>query len=79
MMKVEYFEKGMRVRYIPDHVEPGDRSHKDIQEGCVKSKNDTYVFVLYDNLECRMITGDEPYTAQATYPRNLEVIGRHGN
>lgn len=43
-------------------------------KGCVKSTNDEFVFVLYDNLTCMMITGDEPYTAQATYPKNLDII-----
>jgi hypothetical protein len=27
--------------------------------------------VKYDNLDCKMVTGDEPYTAQATDPNDL--------
>jgi len=69
-MKLEDCFKGDRVRYIPHHAK-GDVNHKDCQTGVVSSKNDTWVFVKYDNLDCRMITGDEPYTAQATDPKDL--------
>ena len=68
--KLEDFHKGMRVMYLPNHAN-GDKNHKDRQYGVVSSKNDTYVFVKYDCLACQMVTGDEPYTAQATLPKNL--------
>jgi len=68
------FKKGMRVRYFPHHIDRSDWKHKDVQDGCVSSTNDKWVFVKYDNLDCRMITGDEPYTAQATDPNDLEMI-----
>lgn len=69
-MEVTDFRKGMRVMYVPDHAK-GILTHKDCNVGVVSSKNDEWVFVKYDNLDCVMITGDEPYTAQATSPRNL--------
>ena len=64
------FKKGQLVRYIPNHA-GGDPKHPDCQNGVVSSSNDSYVFVKYDNLMCIMITGDEPYTAQATERDNL--------
>ena len=66
------FKKGQRVRYVPRHAH-GDENHEDCQEGAVSSTNDRWVFVKYDNLDCRMITGDEPYTAQATDPNDLRL------
>lgn len=68
------FKKGVRVRYIPNHVSKDERYHPDIKMGCVSSTNHKFVFVKYDNLVCRMVTGDEPYTAQATSPDDLEII-----
>lgn len=73
-MDLDMFKKGMRVRYIPNHA-GGDITHTSCREGVVSSKNDTWVFVKYDNAECRMVTGDEPYTAQATDPDNLAILG----
>ncbi len=64
------FKKGQRVRYIPTHAE-GDETHPDCQNGIVSSVNDKFVFVKYDNAMMIMITGDEPYTAQATLPEDL--------
>jgi hypothetical protein len=64
------FHKGERVRYTPNHAD-GKTWHEDCQSGVVSSTNDKWVFVKYDNLDGRMVTGDEPYTAQATDPRNL--------
>ena len=69
-MQLKYCKKGMRVRYIPRHAN-GDRHHKDCQNGVISSKNDEVVFVKYDNLSGIMLTGDEPYTAQATNPDDL--------
>jgi hypothetical protein len=71
--KTSDFKKGQRVRYVPRHAE-GDENHKDCQEGAVSSTNDSWVFVKYDNLDCRMLTGDEPYTAQATDPNDLRLL-----
>ena len=67
-------KKGMRVRYIPSHAK-GVRTHPDCKSGVVSSVNHKWVFVKYDNLERIMVTGDEPYTAQATDPHDL--IGRN--
>ncbi len=69
-MKTNDFKKGERVRYIPSHAK-GDRFHKDCESGVVSSINDEFVFVKYDNAIMIMITGDEPYTAQATKPEDL--------
>jgi len=64
------FHKGERVRYVPYHAR-GDVDNQACQSGVVSSTNDKWVFVKYDNLDCRMVTGDEPYTAQATDPNDL--------
>ena len=68
-MKTSDFKKGDKVIYIPNHA--NGPNHNDCKRGVVSSINDTYVFVKYDNAMCFMVTGDEPYTAQATYPENL--------
>jgi len=65
------FKKGDLVRYIPSYAK--DSSHTDCENGVVSSINDTFVFVKYDNSICKMVTGDEPYTAQATYSNNLKL------
>lgn len=65
------FKKGDLVRYIPTHAK--DSSHKDCENGVVSSTNDTFIFVKYNNGICKMVTGDEPYTAQATYSSNLKL------
>lgn len=57
------FEKGERVTYMPAHVE-GHYDHPDIESGVVSSVNESGVFVKFDNLVCKMVTGDEPYTAK---------------
>lgn len=69
-MKLEDAKKGQRVKYIPAHAQ-GDPNHKDCETGVVKSKNDIYIFVIYDNLMGVMTTGDEPYTPAATRPEDL--------
>lgn len=80
MESVADFKKGMRVVYVPSHVRgnlprmltfPDLVKKKDLEHGVVKSTNDRWVFVLYDNLEMKMTTGDEPYTAKATDPNDL--------
>lgn len=72
-MSDKNFKKGDRVRYIPSHAK-GDGSHKDCQEGVVKRVTDEWVFVIYDNLMCIMVTGEEKYTAAATDPRDLILL-----
>jgi hypothetical protein len=67
------FRHGMHVLYVPNHA-GGDIKHPDCQRGIVSSIRDHYVFVKYDCAACMMITGDEPYTAQATNPDNLRII-----
>lgn len=72
-MKPSDFKKGERVRYIPTHAE-GNGDHVDCENGVVSSVNDKCVFVKYDNLMSIMITGNEPFTAQATDPQDLIKI-----
>ncbi len=57
------FTKGDRVSY----KKTGDR-------GVVSSQNEYCVFVKYDNKECIMRSGDEPYTAQATRREDLTKV-----
>jgi len=76
-MKTSDFKKGMRVKYFPKYVSRGNREDDEYvykQFGCVSSTNDKWVFVKYDIPDCKMITGDEPYTAQATPVECLERI-----
>ena len=74
-MKLSDFRKGNRVRYVPNHAS-GDTTHKDCQDGVVKRVSDQWVFVIYDNAEGTMFTGDEPFTAAATDPENLVRWGK---
>jgi len=67
------FKHGDKVRYIPNHAN-GDVTHQDCQDGIVSSTNEHYVFVKYNCLACIMVTGDEPYTAQATKRENLILM-----
>jgi hypothetical protein len=66
------FKHGDRVRYIPNHAN-SDVTHQDCQDGIVSSTNEHFVFVKYNCLACTMVTGDEPYTAQATKRENLTL------
>lgn len=66
------FQKGQRVIYVPSHAK-NDSTHSDCQNGVVSSFNNKYIFVKYDNQMCTMMTGDEPYTAQATRPEDLRL------
>jgi hypothetical protein len=68
------FKKGDKVTYIPSHARDTFNkrgSHPDIENGVVSSTNEKFVFVKYDNAACKMVTGDEPYTSQATKPEDL--------
>ncbi len=69
-MEIMDFKKGDKVRYIPLHAR-GNSKHPDCENGIVSSTNDKCVFVKYDNNMCIMVTGDEPYTSQATDPEDL--------
>jgi len=71
------FEPGNWVRYVPTHAW-GNVHHPDCQDGVVKrySNDGKTVFVLYDNEACKMMTGNEPYTAQGTDRDDLVYIGR---
>lgn len=69
-MELSEFKKGMRVRYVPSHAYR-DFRHKDCQNGVVSSTNEKFVFVKYDNAMGVMVTGDEPYTSQATSAEDL--------
>jgi hypothetical protein len=62
--------KGTRVVYIPSHAHE-DFFHSDCERGVVSSVRDSIVFVKYDNLSMKMVTGDEPYTSKAT---NIEDL-----
>ena len=68
-----YFKHGMRVLYVPNHAD-GNVDHQDCERGVVSSVNEDFVFVKYDCLACTMITGDEPYTSQATQPEYLRLL-----
>lgn len=61
-----------------DKLTKGDRVQykKTGEKGVVSSTNEWYVFVKYDNIECVMLTGDEPYIAQATSRGDLVKIER---
>jgi len=72
--------KGRRVKYIPDHAK-GDPTDHRCEEGCIKRMASKITdddmpaaFVLYDNLDTKMVTGDEPYTAKRTRLENLILI-----
>lgn len=69
-MKLDEFKKGMLVTYVPHHANK-NINHKDCENGVVSSVNSKFVFVKYNNAMCIMITGDEPYTSEATAPENL--------
>ncbi len=75
-MTLADFNKGDRVKYIPNHAE-GDATHKDCQDGVVSSRNHLFVFVKYfhymsdGTILPPIFTGDEPYTAAATKVENL--------
>ena len=69
-MKLYDFKKGMRVRYVPGHVQ-SNFNDENTEGGVVKRVSDKYVFVIYDNAVMKMVTGNEPYTAAATDPDDL--------
>ena len=66
------FQKGDRVLYVPPHA-CRDSYHPECEHGVVSSvpENGHTVFVKYDNLSMKMVTGDEPYTAQSTRLEDL--------
>jgi len=68
-MKIEDFEPGDAVRYIPGHAK-GNPSHPDCENGIVSSKNDVNVFVRYFGKY-----GLRP-TGQATSPGDLILTGK---
>ena len=79
-ISIEEATKGRRVMYVPDRAN-GDPTHPSCENGCIKrmaspiSDNDMpAAFVLYDNLDTLMVTGDEPYTAKCTRLENLTLI-----
>lgn len=65
MVRLTDFKKGQRVRYV---------AYNQAEDGVISSTNDFYVFVKFDNKIMTMVTGDEPYTAQACKPEDLEII-----
>ena len=69
-MKTSDFKKGDLVTYIPTHAE-GNKDHKDCENGVVRSVNQLFVFIVYDNADMKMKTGNEPYTAAGTQPGDL--------
>jgi len=72
-MSDKNFKKGDRVRYIPSHAK-GDGSHKDCQEGVVKRVTDEWVFVIYDNLMCIMVTGEEKIYRRRNRSKRFNTI-----
>lgn len=69
------FRKGDRVTYTPTHTS-GNKNHPDCRHGVVSSMHDGYIFVKYDNKVQKMVTGDEPYTSQATSRKDLVYESR---
>jgi hypothetical protein len=73
----EKFRIGQRVRYIPTHAH-GDPSHKDCEDGIVRSFNPQgKPFVVYDNnIRGKMLTLElaEPWTAACTDPSVLVLL-----
>lgn len=76
-MKTADFKKGERVKYIPIHAR-GNRFHRDCESGVVSSTNEYFVFVKYDNATQTMISGDDPYTSQATLANDLVKLVNGG-
>ena len=74
--KLGDFKKGMRVKYVPSYMrENPDCSSPPYRPcGVVKAVSEHFVFVIYDNLEMKMTTGDEPYTAASTKPEDLDIL-----
>ncbi len=70
MNKASDFVHGDKVTYIPGHAH-GDPHHEDCESGVVSSVNDHTVFVKYDCLLGCAITGNEPWTAKGTNPKDL--------
>jgi hypothetical protein len=70
--EVEY-KKGDPVLYMPEHAR-AMYLDEDCKKGIVSSVNKKWVFVKYDCADCTMVTGDEPYTAQATDRADLRLI-----
>lgn len=68
-MTLEDFDVGDEVIYIPNHAH-GDRTHEDCEWGRVTSKNEHYIFVLFNNFAARF--GKFGGTSQACKPENLE-------
>ena len=66
------FKKGDRVVYIPAHA-CRNPYHPDCEHGAVSSVPESghTVFVKYDNLSMKMVSGDEPYTAKSTRLEDL--------
>ncbi len=69
-MNYKKFEKGDRVRYVPSILD-GDYNDIACNDGVVSSVTDSFVFVKYDFSGYVMVTGEEPYTAQATLRETL--------
>ena len=69
-MELFDFIKGDLVTYIPTHAD-GNKDHPDCENGVVSSVGNIFVFVKFDNAFMKMVTGNEPYTAQATRPEDL--------
>lgn len=68
-------KKGTRVIYVPSYALCGIASSK-AEFGVIKSScdYDDGFFVIYDQNDIKMITGDEPYTAEKTDSRYLRLI-----
>ena len=66
MKTVKDFKKNDKVVYKSSYGKP--------EFGVVSSINEFYVFVKYHNPHCSILTGDAPYTAQATRPEELNLL-----
>lgn len=74
MIPLEKIKTGDKVRYVPNHAN-GNMEHDDCEDGIVKSKNDTYVFVQYYTKprysNGNFIDGFLQLNAKATNPNDL--------
>ena len=76
MLEATDFVQGEQVLYVPSHAK-GNMDHQDCEIGIVSSSNGLVVYVKYYQIKGDgrrwppIYKGTEPYTAQATHPRDL--------
>lgn len=68
-LRLEDFEPGDEVLYIPEHAK-GDREHPDCRWGRVSSSNSSFIFVKFNEQVKNL--GWEGTTSQGCLPEQLE-------